>query len=74
MGDSLLRTLRPGDVVEALCIPKDVVDVPAGTLGVVFHEAEYHEPNTGPMVRFIMGGRRVAACNVYSGWVRLVAV
>lgn len=65
---NLLVGLMPGDVVVAL---KDLdpkgAKVYAGELGVVFHESEYHEPGTGPMVRWFSRG----ACNVYLGDVKL---
>jgi hypothetical protein len=53
--------LNRGDVVRAV---RDLraADVPAGTLGVVFEEAGFHEKNTGPMVRWLPKG---TACNVY---------
>ena len=75
--DTLLKILRRGDIVEAIDIPKDVIDVAPGTLGVVFEEAEYHEKGTGPMVRFITPYvthtlQGTPCCNVYKGWVRLV--
>ena len=62
--------LNRGDLVVAI---KDldkmgVTTAKPGMLGVVFEEAEYHEPNTGPMVRFMNGG----VCNVYEGWVEKV--
>lgn len=43
-------------------------DIPKGMLGVVFEEAEFHELNSGPMVRWMSGG----ACNVYDDDVELV--
>lgn len=64
----LLTELNVGDLVIALIdLDPEGADVKTGELGVVFHEAEYHEPNTGPMVRWFSGG----ACNVYEGDVTL---
>lgn len=58
--------LKRGDLVIATDkIPAEVAPVPLGTLGVCFQPAEYHGPNTGPMVRFANG----CACNVYEDWV-----
>lgn len=41
-------------------------NIKVGELGVVFQEAEFHEPDTGPMVRWFSGGM----CNVYEGMTR----
>jgi hypothetical protein len=64
----LLQGLMNGDLVIAVRdLDPHGANVNAGELGVVFHEAEYHEANTGPMVRWFTGG----ACNVYVGDVKL---
>lgn len=56
-----------GDLVVALKdLDPEGANVKRGTLGIVFQEAEYHEPNSGPMVRWFSGGM----CNVYDGWTR----
>lgn len=59
-----VRNLQRGDIVVAA---KDLLymdpAVKKGTKGVVFHPANTHEENTGPMVRWLTGQR----CNVYDG-------
>lgn len=59
-----------GDLVIIVgTIPEWVVNnTPKGTIGVCFEEAGYHEPNSGPMVRFANG----KCCNVYEGWVEKI--
>lgn len=67
--DRLLKTYRRGMLVIATRhVDPDGSDVPKSMLGVVFEEAEFHEPNSGPMVRWISGG----ICNVYDDDVELV--
>lgn len=57
-------TLIRGDIVTAL---KDLdpsgANVQKGTKGVVFQPANFHDNNSGPMVRWFSGG----ACNIYDG-------
>lgn len=61
--------LRRGTLVRALStIDPEGARVLRGEFGVVFEEAGYHEPNTGPMVRWFSGG----ACNVYDDDVEVV--
>lgn len=58
----LLLHLRRGDLVlAARHVDPQGADVPKGILGIVFEQAEFHEPLTGPMVRWVTGGM----CNVY---------
>lgn len=65
----LLKNLRRGDLVRAIRhVDPEGADVPKLTPGVVFEEAEFHEQNSGPMVRFFTGGM----CNVYVDDVELV--
>lgn len=69
MSEKNWPNLQPGDLVYVKQkIPEDITDVQLGERGVCFHEAEYHEPNSGPMVRFMGGG----VCNVYGDWVEKV--
>jgi hypothetical protein len=74
--DRLLKKLQPGDMVRALIdYDEKGANVRAGDFGIVYREAEFHEPDTGPMVRWLVtedgvphpGGR----CNVYEGVVVL---
>jgi len=54
-------TLPRGTVVKATrYLP--AAQVEAGTFGVVFEEANYHEVGTGPMVRWMPDW---TVCNVY---------
>ena len=39
-----------------------------GMLGVIFERAEWHEPLSGPMVRWTNNG----VCNVYDGQIEVV--
>lgn len=56
--------LTRGDIVTALRdLDPEGANVTRGTKGVVFQPANFHEKNTGPMVRWFSGG----ACNVYDG-------
>lgn len=65
-----VRKLNRGDLVFAATdLDPEGADVRRGEPGVVFEEAEYHERETGPMVRWFSGG----ACNVYDGDVRILA-
>lgn len=65
----LLKDLRRGDLVRAIGhVDPDGANVAKGTYGVVFEESEYHEPKSGPMVRWVTG----SACNVYGDWVEKV--
>ena len=58
--------LRRGDVVRATVdLPEEVAPVKRGALGVVFQPANYHEEDSGPMVRWTDTGY---ACNVYDCW------
>lgn len=63
-----VRDLDPGDEVVVL---RDLDATPAkkGMVGVCFREADFHEPDSGPMVRFENG----SVCNVYEGDVERVA-
>lgn len=57
-------TLIRGDIVTALRdLDPEGANVARGTKGVVFQPSNFHEKNTGPMVRWFSGG----ACNVYDG-------
>lgn len=59
-----VRTLRRGHLVMAVnTLDQSGANVEPGTFGVVFETAEFHEPFTGPMVRWTTGG----CCNVYDG-------
>jgi hypothetical protein len=61
--------LRRGDMVIALeDLDPEGAHVSKGDKGVVFEEAGFHEPGTGPMVRWLDLG---TACNVYPGQVEL---
>lgn len=65
-----VKLLRRGDLVRANGrLDEAGADVYGGDYGVVFEEAEYHEPDTGPTVRWFSGG----ACNVYDSQVRKVS-
>jgi len=67
--DRILKSYRRGTLVIATRhVDPDGADVPKGMLGVVFEEAQFHELNSGPMVRWMSGG----ACNVYIDDVELV--
>lgn len=57
-------TLVRGDIVTALKeLDPTGAKVPKGTKGVVFQPANFHEKETGPLVRWFTGG----ACNIYDG-------
>jgi hypothetical protein len=63
----VVEKFRRGLLVEAIQhLDPNGADVPVNTLGVVFQPAHWHEPRTGPMVRFVNGGM----CNVYDGEVK----
>ena len=57
--------LERGDMVVAARDLSPIVDVPKGTLGVVFEPADYYGDDGGPMVRWFTG----EACNVYDDMV-----
>ncbi len=63
-----IPNFRRGDLVEVVSIPDWVIPIAPGSRGVVFEEAGFHEPNTGPMVRFFDG----SCCNVYENWVKAI--
>ena len=69
MSNVLLKHFVRGHLVVALQhLDPSGSKIPKGAIGVVFEEAEFHEPNSGPMVRWVLGGM----CNVYKGQVDLV--
>jgi len=56
--------LRRGDIVSSLReLDINGAKVRKGAKGVVYQPANFHESNSGPMVRWFDGGR----CNVYDG-------
>jgi hypothetical protein len=60
------ENLKRGTLVVATGdLDPEGANVPKGTLGVVFEEANAYGDGGGPMVRWTNGG----ACNVYSDWV-----
>ena len=66
---SCVAHLHRGDIVQAIRrLDPEGADVRPGVLGVVFEEAEYHEPDSGPMVRWANMG----VCNIYDCDVQVV--
>jgi hypothetical protein len=59
-----VKNLRRGDVVMAIQhLDHPGADVRAGTIGVVFEEANAYKDGGGPMVRWMNMG----ACNIHHG-------
>ena len=68
MGEVLdIHVLERGDVVMAL-MDLAAADVKAGTLGVVFEEANAYRDGGGPMVRWM----NMNCCNVYNNQIQFV--
>lgn len=64
MSNTIVTLLERGTLVRALRhLDKPGANVSIGERGVVFETSDFHEPGTGPMVRWFSGG----ACNVYEG-------
>lgn len=71
-----VRDLMPGDAVVALR-PLDRGAVPSGSYGIVYHEADYHEDGSGPVVLFFILNqarqvRRTHRMNVYENDVKKI--
>jgi len=65
-----VKGLKRGTVVQAIRnLDSSGAKVREGTQGVVFEEANFHEPNSGPMVRWVNMGM----CNIYIGDVKVIS-
>jgi len=60
-----------GDVIIALapCDPSGA-NVQTGDMGVVFQPENYHEPDTGPLVRWL--NDNLTVCNIMPNFIRKV--